>query len=64
MRNVYQEALEAWGLESQVRQTIEELAELMLALCKKLRGSDNIEQIAEEIADVEIMLEDLASAFS
>ena len=37
----------------------EEMAELQKELCKAARGKDNREQIAEEIADVEIMLEQM-----
>lgn len=56
---IYREALIKWGKESQMRQTLEELTELQLAILKNLRGYDNIENLAEEVADVEIMLEQL-----
>ena len=35
---------------------IEEMSELAKELCKRCRGRDNVEAIAEEVADVEIML--------
>lgn len=38
---------------------IEELSELQKKLTKDLRGNANDEHIAEEMADVEIMLEQL-----
>ena len=41
----------------------EEMAELQKELSKHLRGKDNIDEIAEEIADVEIMLEQMKMLF-
>lgn len=35
------------------------MAELQKEICKRWRGNDNLEQIAEETADVEIMLTQL-----
>lgn len=49
-------ALEAFGAEAQMVMAIEEMSELTKELCKHRRGRDNVEAIAEEIADVEIML--------
>ena len=43
---------------------MEEMAELTKELSKNLRGQDNAAHIAEEIADVEIMLEQLKLMFS
>ena len=37
----------------------EEMAELQKELCKEARGEDNTDAIAEEIADVKIMLEQM-----
>lgn len=48
-------AVEQWGHISQLMKTIEELSELIKAICK----ADNLDDIAEETADVEIMLEQL-----
>ena len=57
-----------YGYDGQARQTVEELSELIQAICKERRYADvkteDIENdfneyIAEEIADVEIMLEQL-----
>lgn len=44
------------GKEGQSIVAIEELSELQKELCKMLRGIGNPEHLAEEIADVEIML--------
>ena len=45
-----------YGREHQSVVAIEELGELQKELCKMLRGLGNLEHLAEEIADVEIML--------
>ncbi len=45
-----------YGKESQSIVAIEELSELQKELCKMLRGIGSTEHLAEEIADVEIML--------
>ena len=53
---VYREALKKWGDVLQTVVALEEMAELQKELSKNLRGSNNVDAIAEEIADVEIML--------
>lgn len=50
-------AISCFGEEAQENQTIEECAELIQAISHKHRGRDH--NIAEEIADVSIMLEQL-----
>lgn len=60
---VCQRAVEAFGKEHQLIICMEEMAELTKELTKHLRGRDNIPQIAEEVADVEIMLEQLKILF-
>ncbi|MEW6044991.1 MAG: hypothetical protein AB1609_00680 [Bacillota bacterium] len=49
-------ALEQWGIVGQVVMVFEEMAELQKELTKYLRGQRHFSRIAEEIADVEIML--------
>ena len=59
-------ALEAFGAESQITMVFEEMAELQDVLCKFLRGrvdEDTRTHIAEEIADVEIMLQQMKILF-
>lgn len=56
-------ALETFGKSSQMQVAIEEMSELTKELCKHRRGRDNVEAIAEEIADVEIMLRQLVILF-
>lgn len=52
-------AIEAYGKDAQLKMCIEEMAELTQAICKSFRGVDNLDNIIEEIADVEIMLAQL-----
>ena len=59
MKNIYEKAINFYGKIAQIIVSIEEFGELIQALTKHLRGFDNAENIAEEIADVEIMLEQL-----
>jgi NTP pyrophosphatase (non-canonical NTP hydrolase) len=64
-KEIYQKALDKWGSELQIKVAIEECAELIKELAKygrKVNGSDT-EKIAEEIADVEIMLEQMKFLF-
>lgn len=55
-KRIYRAALKLWGADAQTLMAFEEMAELQKELCKHARGKDNREAIAEEIADVEIML--------
>ncbi len=58
---LYRAAEEAWGKDAQVMQLIEEMAELTVDLCHSERAAKimyNL-KIAEEVAHVEIMLEQL-----
>lgn len=60
---LYRTALDHWGREAQIRMVFEEMSELQKELCKRLRGKDNLEAIAEELADVRIMLEQMEQLF-
>ena len=53
---IYRAAIELWGPEAQTLMVFEEMSELQKELCKNARGRQNKEAIAEEIADVLIML--------
>lgn len=55
MLNIIKQLIEKYG-DKQVIVAIEEMSELQKELCKSLRGKTNKEAIAEEIADVYIML--------
>ena len=62
-KKVICDALRTFGVESQAVVAIEEMSELQKELCKMLRGKADIDHIAEEIADVEIMLAQMVEAF-
>lgn len=56
-------AIKAWGKDKQLWVAAEEMSELIRALARNNRGEDNADNIAEEIADVEIMLHQLKIIF-
>lgn len=56
---IYRAAIYAWGAENQEKMVVEEMSELTKEICKHWRGRDNLDAIADEIADVTIMLEQL-----
>ena len=60
---VLQRALDTYGSSMQIVVMMEEMSELQKELCKNLRGRGSIEHSAEEIADVEIMLEQMKMLF-
>ena len=72
---IYRAAIEVFGGDLQVAVAIEEMAELTKELCKAQRVTfagrgglgdgmiDNHDEIAEEIADVQIVLEELMLLF-
>lgn len=53
---IFSAALKTYGAEAQTLMVMEEMSELTKELCKNARGADNTDAIAEEIADVYIML--------
>lgn len=58
-KEILETALSAYGSEIQHIVAIEELSELQKELCKSLRGQTDKQHIAEEIADVQIMMEQM-----
>lgn len=62
-KEIYKKALLKWGEGAQIAMVFEEMAELQKELCKCLRGKNVTGQIAEEIADVEIMLSQMKTLF-
>lgn len=60
---VYNKALSKWGEANQSVVAIEELSECQKEICKHLRGTGDVEHMAEEIADSIIMLEQLQMIF-
>lgn len=56
---LYRKAIDYYGEMSQSLVAIEEMSELTKEICKRFRGKDDYDALAEEIADVTIMLEQL-----
>ena len=56
--SLYKKLIQKYGKENQMRIAQEELAELIQAISKNLRGEKPY-NLAEEIVDVEIVLEQL-----
>lgn len=60
---IIRHAIDTFGEQNQIIVAIEELSELQKELCKLLRGQYHITNMSEEMADVEIMLEQLKVIF-
>ena len=69
---IIRRAVSTYGIDAQILMAIEEMSELTKALCKERRTrsiddlnvrSKAMENIAEEIADVQIMLDQLRTIF-
>lgn len=63
MNEICTQAVKHFGSDSQTLMCIEEMSELQKELCKHSRGRNNCYDIAEEIADVQIMLEQMIILF-
>lgn len=63
MIDICKQAVKTYGKTHQIVICTEEMAELTKELSKNLRGRENLPQIAEEVADVEIMLEQIKIIF-
>ena len=62
-KNVYQAALRKWGVDLQTMMAVEEMSELTKEICKIKRGKIDLDALADEIADVTIMLEQLREIY-
>ena len=62
-KKVYINALITYGDQAQMIVAIEELSECQKEICKILRGGENFPHLAEEIADVSIMMEQMCMIF-
>jgi hypothetical protein len=60
---VYVNAFIAYGEDNQLIVALEELSECQKEICKYLRGKGNKANLAEEIADATIMLEQVRMIF-
>ena len=63
---LYDKAVELWGQNSQIMMAVEEMAELTQKLSHYTRKNKKVKfkEMASEIADVRIMLEQLECMFS
>lgn len=62
-RKVIKQAIKRYGFDMQITVCIEEMSELIKELCKVKRRQTNPAAIAEEMADVKIMLEQMQIIF-
>jgi NTP pyrophosphatase (non-canonical NTP hydrolase) len=61
--SVYRRAREKWGIDSQVDMLVEECAELIAATNRVKRSRTDLTPWFEEIADAEIMLEQMREIY-
>ena len=61
--DVYRAALDTFGAAVQIEKTFEEVGEFLDAFCKARTGRDKVTHLAEEIADVRIMLDQMVVLF-
>lgn len=57
---IYKNALSSFGIEAQEKMVMEECAKLIDAICKRFRNRISVEDIITELADVHIMVEQMA----
>ena len=59
----YTKAMLAFGEQNQLIVAVEELSECQKEICKILRGGEDFRNLAEEVADATIMLEQIRLMF-
>lgn len=62
-RQIVREAIRKYGKESQLIIAMEEMSELTKELSKHIRGYDNRAHILEELADCEVMFDQIKEIF-
>ena len=60
---LYLKAIETWGQMPQINMVNEECGELITSLARYLRGRDTADDVITEVADVAIMMEQMAVLF-
>lgn len=60
---IYKQAIESWGVQNQVLMVMEESGEMLNALAKFNRGRSTEAEIRTELADVWILMEQMAVVF-
>lgn len=59
-QDILDKAISKWGKDAQLLMVLEEMSELQKEILKNInRGKNNLDEIIDETADVEIMLEQL-----
>lgn len=62
-KELYQKAILKWGELPQINMVYEEAGELVTALARYLRGREDANGVITELADVSIMIEQMATMF-
>lgn len=62
-KELYSETISKWGVDAQFWMITEECSELLNAIAKYKRGREKSSAILEELADVSIMIEQMADYF-
>lgn len=62
-RSVCRRILAHYGVNNQHKQTIQECSELITALCHRMENRATDAAVIDELADVSIMLEQLANVY-
>ena len=62
-KEIFEQAMDIYGVDMQLNIAVEEFSELTKEICKYKRGSNNISNIIEEMADCYIMLYQLGIMF-
>lgn len=62
-KELYSQIIEKWGIRAQFWMVVEECSELLNAIAKYKRGREVQSAILEELADVSIMIEQIACYF-
>ena len=62
-KKLYIEAINKWGKDSQIEMALEEMGELITAINQYKRNRIELKDVCTEIADVQIMMEQLAIIF-
>lgn len=62
-QELYKKAIDLWGKEAQIRLALEEMSELSTEILRLWRERGVVSNVENEIADVEIMMEQLRLIF-
>lgn len=62
-KELYSKVISKWGIDAQLWMVTEECSELLNAIAKYKRGRETQDAILKELADVSIMVEQIACYF-